>query len=88
MPDTEAPTVKIISPSTRIIANSINVIAKSNDNVAVAGVQFLLNGSELGAEDMNSPYSFSWNTATVANGNYILTARSRDAAGNITTSSR
>jgi hypothetical protein len=86
LPDTEAPTVSIISPTARVIANTINVIAKSNDNVAVVGVQFLLNGSVLGAEDLNSPYSFSWNTATVANGNYVLTARSRDAAGNITTS--
>ena len=35
----------------------------------------------------NSPYSFSWNTSTIADGTYILTAVARDAAGNQTTSS-
>ncbi len=50
-------------------------------------MQFLLNGANLGTEDITAPYSISWNTASVANGNYTLTARARDAAGNTTTSS-
>ena len=33
-----------------------------------------------------SPYSVSWNTTTVTNGNHTLTAVARDAAGNTTTS--
>src|SRR6185295_6163182 len=56
------------------------------DNVGVAGVQFLLNGANLGAEDTTAPYSFSWGTTTVSNGTYTLTARARDAANNSTTS--
>ena len=32
-----------------------------------------------------SPYSVTWNTTTLANGTYTLTARARDAAGNTTT---
>ena len=60
--------------------------ATATDAVGVAGVQFLLDGVALGAEDTTSPYSVSWNTTTAANGPHTLTARARDAAGNTTTS--
>jgi Bacterial Ig domain len=52
----------------------------------VAGVQFLLDGNPLGAEDTTSPYSVSWNSATAANGLHVLSARSRDTVGNTATS--
>ncbi len=61
--------------------------ASAFDNVGVAGVQFRLDGSDLGAEDASSPYSVSWDTSAVSNGSHTLTARARDAAGNTTTSS-
>ena len=38
--------------------------------------------SPSGAADTTAPYAWSWNTATTANGQYTLTARARDAAGN------
>jgi Ca2+-binding RTX toxin-like protein len=52
----------------------------------VAGVQFLLDGNPLGAEDTTSPYSVSWSTATAIDGLHVLSARARDAAGNTATS--
>ncbi len=64
----------------------MTVSANASDNVGVAGVQFLLDGVNLGAEDTSSPYSVSWNTTTVTNGSHTLTAVARDAAGNTTTS--
>jgi hypothetical protein len=63
------------------------VTADAADNIGVAGVQFLVDGANLGAEDNAAPYSVSWNTTGVANGVYTLLARARDAAGNVTTSS-
>ena len=59
---------------------------RAADNVGVAGVQFKLDGANLGAEDTAAPYSVSWNTTTAANGSHTLTAVARDAAGNTTTS--
>ncbi|MEI9912560.1 MAG: Ig-like domain-containing protein [Bacteroidota bacterium] len=85
-PDTESPTVTMTAPAAGEVAGTINVTANANDNVGVAGVQFLLNGVNLGAEDATAPYAVSWNTLTVANGTYTLTARARDQAGNNTTS--
>jgi hypothetical protein len=64
----------------------VTVSANASDNVGVVGVQFLLDGAPLGAEDTTAPYSVSWNTTTVSNGAHVLSARARDAAGNQTTS--
>jgi hypothetical protein len=86
VPDTQAPTVSITAPAAGTVTGTVNVTANAGDNVGVAGVQFLLNGVSIGAEDVASPFSYSWNTYSVANGTYTLTAHARDAAGNSTTS--
>src|SRR5207249_6175884 len=51
----------------------------------VVGVQFRLDGANLGVEDTTAPYSVSWNTTTASNASHTLTAVARDAAGNTTT---
>jgi hypothetical protein len=84
--DTTAPTVSITSPTGGTVSSTINVNANAGDNVAVAGVQFKLDGSPLGAEDTSGPYSISWDTTNATNGAHSLTAVARDTAGNTTTS--
>src|SRR4029077_6352266 len=64
----------------------VTLTANASDNVGVVGVQFKLNGANLGAEDTTAPYSISWDTTALAAGTYTLTAVARDAAGNVTTS--
>jgi hypothetical protein len=77
--DTTAPVVSITSPAANANVNgTINLTATATDNVAIAGVQFFIDGSPVGAEDTSSPYSVSFNTTTVQNGNRSLTARARD----------
>jgi len=86
--DTTPPTVGITSPAGgQTVQATVTVAANAADNVGVAGVQLLLDGAGLGAEDTSAPYSVSWNTATAADGPHTLTAVARDAAGNRTTSS-
>src|SRR5213083_1476448 len=46
--------------------------------LTVAGVQFKLDGNNLGAEDTSAPYSVPWNTTTASNGSHTLTAVARD----------
>src|SRR5438876_191301 len=46
--------------------------------LTVAGVQFKLDGNNLGAEDTSAPYSVSWNTTTAGNGSHTLTAVATD----------
>src|SRR5205823_273915 len=64
---------------------TVTVAATAADNVGVAGVQFRLDGTPLGAEDTTAPYSISWNTTAVADGVHVLTAVARDTAGNTAT---
>ena len=85
--DTTPPTVAVTAPAAgATVANTVSVTANAADNDQVAGVQFRLDGANLGAEDTTGPYAVSWDTRTVANGSHTLTAVARDPSGNITTS--
>ncbi len=83
-PDTTAPTVSITAPaaSATVSGASVAVTATAADAVGVSGVQFLLDGANLGAEDTSAAYGVTWDTTAVANGSHSLTAIARDAAGN------
>jgi len=85
--DTTLPSVSISAPTAgATVSSTVTVTATASDNVGVLGVQFKLDGVNLGAEDATSPYSTSWNTTTTSNGSHTLTAVARDAAGNQKTS--
>jgi len=85
---TTPPTVSLTAPlAGQTVSGSITVSATASDVVGVAGVQFKLDGANLGAEVTTSPYSILWATAGVANGAHTLTAVARDTANNTATSS-
>ncbi|MBI3469325.1 MAG: hypothetical protein HY000_40500, partial [Planctomycetes bacterium] len=85
IPDSTPPVVAITAPQeAATVTGTINVTADATDNVGVVGVQFLLDDVPLGAEDTQAPYSVAWDTTTASRGNHVLTARARDAAGNLT----
>jgi hypothetical protein len=85
--DTTAPTVAITAPASGATVNGTTTLsATASDDVGVAGVQFTLDGANLGAEIPTAPYNASWNTSSVANGTHTLTAVAHDSAGNTTTS--
>lgn len=87
--DRTPPTVAFIAPAANAtISNTVSVSATSSDNVATVGVQFKIDGTDLGTEDTAAPYTIGWNTATVANGVHALTVVARDATGNRATSTR
>ena len=82
-PDATPPSVSISAPANNAtIAGTVTISANASDNVGVVGVQFKLDGANLGAEVMSAPYSFSWNTSATGNGSHSLTAVARDGAGN------
>jgi hypothetical protein len=85
--DKTPPSVSISSPAGgATIAGTVTVSATASDNVGVVGVQFKLDGANLGGEDTGAPYSVSWSTAGSSDGSHTLTAVARDAAGNSRTS--
>ena len=82
-PDSTPPAVTMTAPGHgAIVSATVTVTAAASDEVGVAGVEFLLDGLALGAEDTSTPYSVSWNTRLVPNGPHTLSARARDGAGN------
>jgi hypothetical protein len=85
--DTVVPTVSVTAPAAgATISGTVTVSANATDNVAVAGVQFLVDGVATGAEDLTAPYSISLNTATLSNGAHSISARARDTSANTATS--
>ncbi len=88
VPDTTLPTVSMTAPTNgSTVSGTVSITANAADNIGVVGVQFRVNGVNLGAEDASAPYSASWNTSSLANGQYTIVAIARDAAGNTTESS-
>ncbi|HEX2381560.1 MAG TPA: LamG-like jellyroll fold domain-containing protein, partial [Acidimicrobiales bacterium] len=87
--DPQPPTVSITAPANNAtVQDIVTVTAAAGDNIGVVGVQFQVDGTDVGVEDMQSPYAFQWDTRTAVNGPHALTARARDAAGNLTTSTQ
>jgi len=85
-PDTTPPTVGITNPTaSETVSGKISVAANASDNVAVASVQFLLDGSTLGAPVSTPPYAVPWDTTTASNGAHTLSAIATDTSGNTAT---
>ena len=81
--DSQPPTVAITSPANASsVSGSITVTATASDNNGVAGVQFQVDHVNVGVEDTTSPYSITWNSASVPNGTHTLSAVARDTVGN------
>src|SRR6266403_704323 len=82
-------TVTITSPASgSTVSGTVSVTASVSGigALTVAGVQFKLDGNNLGAEDTTAPYSVSWNTTTASNASHTLTAVARDSLGMLWTS--
>ncbi len=81
-PDTTPPTVKLLSPAAGAdVHGTIDPLAEASDNVAVARVEFLVDGELIETVDL-PPYMAVWNTASVADGLHAITARAVDTSGN------
>jgi hypothetical protein len=86
--DTTPPAVALTAPANgQTVSGTVTLSAAASDNVGVAGVQFTIDGANLGAEDTSAPFGVSLDTRSLPNGTHALSAIARDAAGNRTTSS-
>jgi hypothetical protein len=85
--DTTPPTVAITAPAAdATVSGDASLTATASDDTQVAGVQFKIDGVNLGGEIVIAPYGWLWHTATIPDGVHALTAVARDAAGNVTVS--
>jgi len=87
-PDTTPPVVTITAPANNAaVSATITLAATATDpDSAVSFVQFLVDGTNTGAQLTSAPYSVSLDTTTLSNGVHTLTAVAQDPAANQSTS--
>lgn len=86
VPDTAAPSVSVLKPAgSSTVSGMVLIDVVASDNVGVARLDLKLDGT-LVASDSSLPFSFSWDSTSVANGVHDLVAVARDAAGNASSS--
>lgn len=83
------PTVAITAPADNAsVSGNVTITASASDvgGSGLRGVQFKIDGANLGSEDTSSPYSITWNTTSYSNTQHVITAVATDNALNATTS--
>ena len=82
------PAVVVIAPAPGGTAVSLtSLAANAMDSVAVAGVQFMIDGVNIGNELTTAPYYMTWDSTTVSNGTHTLSARARNTSNLTSTAS-
>jgi len=81
--DHNAPSVSLADPPQEsfVYGKSVSITSVASDDRGVERVEFYIDGKLL-QTDRSSPYTVSWDSYTLANGKYALSAKAFDAAGN------
>jgi hypothetical protein len=87
--NTVPPAIAVTTPTNNaaVSGSAVTVSAEASDSMGVAGVQFQLDGANLGTVVTSPPYRIAWDTFSTTDGSHTLTAVATDAAGNQATSS-
>ncbi len=84
--DATAPTVSLVAPTNNATVSGVTTMtATASDASGISQVKFLVDGTVV-STDTTSPYSFSWDSSSVANGAHAITAQAVDKANNTATS--
>jgi peptidoglycan/xylan/chitin deacetylase (PgdA/CDA1 family) len=79
------PTVTVTVPAAGAVVSGFAVaLGATTTGTGILGVQFKVDGANVGAEDTTSPYGVTWNSTAVADGSHAVTATLRTAATSIT----
>ncbi|MFN8548756.1 MAG: DUF4038 domain-containing protein [Candidatus Eisenbacteria bacterium] len=82
-PETIPPAVTLVTPvDGAIVSDTVALLATASDNVGVIGVQFQIDGANLGSERFTPPYAIDWDSRGATNGPHVVRAVARDLAGN------
>jgi hypothetical protein len=80
---TAPPVVSIGSPASgSTVSGTISLQGTATDNVGVTNIEFYVD-NQLVASTPSSPFSFSWSTTSVPNGNHTLTVMAYDGSPNV-----
>ncbi len=81
-PALNAPPVVTLTVPAGSLKGTVTLSATVQDSLHIAKVEFFANSTSLGVASA-SPYSVSWNTTSVADGQYNIKATATDADGNV-----
>ncbi|MEO8310314.1 MAG: PQQ-dependent sugar dehydrogenase [Caldimonas sp.] len=83
--DGVAPTAALAAPANLAggLTGAIAVAATATDNVAVASVEFQVDGLAIGAADTTAPYATTLDASLYPAGQHVLRARATDTSGNV-----
>jgi hypothetical protein len=80
------PSLSVTAPvAGATVAGTIQVSVNATDASGISTVKFRVDGAFTGASDASAPYSFTWNSTTVADGPHTVGAEATDGAGLKTT---
>lgn len=80
--DSDPPAIAVTSPAEGVSFNDIiQLNVSAPETIAISKVQFFVNGLQ-SAESATVPYAFAWDTTTLSRGDYDISVRAIDAAGN------
>src|SRR5205085_8307352 len=73
--DTTPPAVAITAPAAgAVITGLFKITATASDAGGIGGVQFKVDGLNVGAEDVSAPYEANWDTSALPNTSHSITA--------------
>jgi peptidoglycan/xylan/chitin deacetylase (PgdA/CDA1 family) len=80
--------VQVTAPTagSSVSGASVPLSASASSNNGVAGVQFKVDGQNIGSEATTAPYQTTWDTTSAGNGAHTVTATGRDNDGTLVTS--
>jgi len=82
--DSVAPALSIIAPAPgAVVTGTVKVRATATDDVELASVRFLVDGTTLGVVSL-PPFEIPWDTTSSTDTGHTLTVEARDRAGNLT----
>ena len=86
--DLTPPSVAVTAPSAggTVSGSTVALAADASDDLAVASVQFMVDGINVGNPDTVPPYTINWDSTTASNAVHGISARAVDVAGRATTS--
>ncbi|MDR4518177.1 MAG: Ig-like domain-containing protein [Nitrosomonas sp.] len=76
----EGVVISIVSPTSGVVSGTIPVELNYSDTAGIVSVDLYINDQRYGT-DTQAPFMFNLDTATVADGDYVLTAHAFDAKG-------
>jgi hypothetical protein len=88
--NTSSPSVAVSfssPPSDAVIEGAVTVTASASAQQGVTGVQFLLDGVNIGTEVTSAPYAILWDSTQVSDGRHTLAARASATTGSSATAS-